>query len=255
MDSPENQVCEVCWLGTVAYDRAWRLQDRLAAEVADRVRPPVLLLLEHPHVYTAGRRSQAENILWSEDERAARGVDLRWIDRGGDVTYHGPGQLVGYPILPLAPAHWLGDRLPQTDYVGYLRRLEGILIQSLAKFGLVTGQIAGLTGVWVMAETWGRCARCDPRIKPRPAKIASIGVKVDARGVTRHGFALNIAPDHAYWEGIVACGLEGVMMADLADFLDPPPSVEQVARLTAEIFGQAFGFSMRWITASQLLVD
>lgn len=247
MDQERTGRCQAAWLGLVDFDAAWQLQDRLAAQVAARERPPLLLLLEHPHTYTFGRRGHGENLRWSEAELQQRGVTLRWIDRGGDITYHGPGQLVGYPLLPLAPAGWSAERLPQADYVGYLRQLEEVLILTLAGLGVVTGRREGHTGVWVMADVWGRCLRCDPHVKPQPAKIASIGVKVDARGISRHGFALNINPEREYWEGIHPCGLQGVTMADLADFFDPPPAVEEVARKTADVFARVFDLQLDWV--------
>ena len=125
-------------LGLIEYKKAWKLQDQYAAEIAAGTRPPTLLLLEHPHVYTFGRRGQAENLLWNESELKDKDVAVHWVDRGGDVTYHGPGQLVGYPLIPLSP---LGVRrlptleaqsqetlesvrLPDADYVGYVRKLE-----------------------------------------------------------------------------------------------------------------------------------
>ncbi len=253
MDTGGKPICDVTWLGQVDYDAAWHLQETLAVEIAARRRPPVLLLLEHPHVYTLGRRTGPGHILWDEAEQQARAVQVRAVDRGGDVTYHGPGQLVGYPLLPLAPPGWQSDRLPRADFVGYVRKLEETLIHALAQLGLVAGQRPGLTGVWVMADVWGRCARCDPRVRPQPAKIASIGVKVDTRGVTRHGFALNIAPDRAYWDGIIPCGLDGVQMADLADFFDPPPRVEQVAKIVAECFAGVFNLELQWKSSEEFL--
>ena len=241
MEGSELTTWEARWLGLVDYDAAWALQDRLAAEIAAGERLPTLLLLEHAHVYTFGRRGRAENLLWDTEQLALRGVQVRSVDRGGDITYHGPGQLVGYPLLPLAPAGWMGgERLPQADYVGYVRNLERALIFALARMGIVAGQRSGLTGVWVAAEVWARCPRCDPRLKPEPAKIASIGVKVDARGVSRHGFALNVATDPQYWEGIVPCGLEQVQMANAADFIDPPPAMERVVRDVTAAFEAVF---------------
>jgi lipoate-protein ligase B len=171
-------------------------------------------------------------------------VQVVWVDRGGDITYHGPGQLVGYPILPLANQGWQGDRLPQADYVGYVRKLEKTLITSLIHFGLVAGQIAGLTGVWIQPDVASRCPHCDPRFKQAPAKIASIGVKVDVHGVSRHGFALNVSPDMAYWQGIIACGLEGVSMVSLADLLDPIPTLDEVSSAVVASFGEVFGYKM-----------
>jgi lipoyl(octanoyl) transferase len=238
-------------LGLIEYERAWKLQDEYAAEIAEGRRSPTLLLLEHPHTFTFGRKGHAENLLWSPDELRRRGVSVHWVDRGGDVTYHGPGQLVGYPLIPLEPlspdrflsrSSGLEDsvekpvRFPSVDYVGYVRRLEGTLISVLAVFGVPAIQRAGLTGVWVPAETWSRSPRCCPEERDKPAKIAAIGVKVDARGVTRHGFALNVNPDMEYWEGIVACGLADDPVAALADLVSPIPTMEQVRKETADVF-------------------
>lgn len=245
MHPPENRIWQARWLGTMEYDTSWRLQDRLAAEIATGQRPPTLLLLEHPHIYTLGRRGHIDNILWGEAERVERGVGLREVDRGGDVTYHGPGQLVGYPLIPLAPVGWTGSnaedrRLPQADYVGYVRNLERMIIFALARLGIVAGQRTGFTGVWVAADVWARCPRCDPRLKPAPAKISSIGVKVDVNGVSRHGFALNLNTDPLYWKGIIPCGLEQVQMANIADLVDPAPGMQQVRDAVIEAFEEVF---------------
>ncbi len=236
--------CGVHRLGKMAYDEAWQLQERLAGEIARGHRPPTLLLLEHPHTYTFGRRAHAENLLWDEVELERRGVSLRWVDRGGDVTYHGPGQLVGYPLLPLAQPGWPGGRLPQADFVGYLRKLEETLISALFHLGVPAGQRSGLTGVWVQADVASRCPRCDPARLKEPAKIASIGVKVDAQGVSRHGFALNVDPQMEYWEGIIPCGLKQVTMLSLADLLSPVPAMEQVMDRVTAAFGEIFGYEM-----------
>jgi lipoyl(octanoyl) transferase len=214
-------------LSLIEYERAWKLQDEYAAEIAAGTRPPTLLLLEHPHTFTFGRKGHAENLLWPPEELSRRGVAIHWVDRGGDVTYHGPGQLVGYPLLPLPPLPAEGPGV-RADYVGYVRRLEKTLIAALARLGLVTGQRSGLTGVWVQADVHSRCPRCRPEDRAKPAKLAAIGVKVDARGVTRHGFALNVNPDMEYWDGIVACGLSEYPVASLADLLSPVPSMERV---------------------------
>lgn len=251
MNPSQERQWNACWLGTVDYDQAWQLQDRLAAEIADGTRAPTLLLLEHPHVYTLGRRGKIENVLWNETQRAENGVDLRVVDRGGDVTYHGPGQLVGYPLLPLAPPGWTtqadqSSRIPQADYVGFVRSLEKVLIFALARLGVVGGTRQGLTGVWVAADVWARCPRCLPALKPAPAKIASIGVKVDAKGVSRHGFALNIDTDPHYWKGIIPCGLDQVQMANLSDFLDPMPTMDQIRETVILAFEEVFLCHLRW---------
>ncbi len=232
---------EVIDLGLIEYERAWELQDRYAAEIAAGSRPPTLLLLEHPHVYTFGRKGHAENLLWGEQKLKERGVATYWVDRGGDVTYHGPGQLVGYPLLPLGKVASDG-RLPQADYVGYVRRLEKTLIVALACFGLVAGQRSGLTGVWVQADVHSRCPRCKPEERAKPAKVAAIGVKVDSHGISRHGFALNVNPDMTYWDGIVACGLQDEPVASLEDLLVPAPSMERVKREVRQAFAEVFSF-------------
>ncbi len=237
-------------MGLVPYEEAWRLQEKLAAEISAGKRPPTLLLLEHPHTYTFGRRGNLENLLWDEAERRRRGIAVHWVDRGGDVTYHGPGQLVGYPLLPLAPGGLKAGgpgsnpRLPQADYVGYVRRLEQVLIMALAQLGLASGQIQGLTGVWVQPEVTSHCQACPPELRQKPAKVAAIGVKVDARGVSLHGFALNVDPNMDYWQGIVGCGLKDYAVASLAQLLDPPPLMEQVMGAVIAAFGEVFGYKI-----------
>jgi lipoate-protein ligase B len=246
-------------LGLIEYETAWKLQDEYAAEIAAGVRPPTLLLLEHPNVYTFGRRGQAENLLWNESLLKEKGIATHWVDRGGDVTYHGPGQLVGYPLLQLEPLkpdrsqpESVGreDSLErpvrfEVDYVGYIRKLEKTLIRALANLGLVTGQRKGLTGVWVQADVWSRCPRCRPEDKQKPAKIAAIGVKVDARGISRHGFALNVDPDMSYWDGIIACGLADEPVASLADLLDPVPEMDSVKQEIVSAFEEIFDYEMK----------
>lgn len=241
MSQPRGRL-EVIRLGLTGFDQARQLQETLAAEIRDQKRPATLLLLEHPHTYTFGRRGQERNLLWDRDELDRRGIEIRWTDRGGDVTYHGPGQLVGYPLLPLGPVSSRG-RLPQADYVGFIRRLEESLILALAALGLVSGQIEGLTGVWVQPDVASRCRRCPPQARLQPSKIAAIGIKVDAHGITRHGFALNVKPEMEYWEGIIACGLVDHPAVSLADLLDPAPEMDQVAERAAEAFSKTFQFS------------
>ncbi len=247
--------CVVEDLGLIDYETAWKLQDSYAAEIAAGARPPTLLLLEHPHVYTFGRRGQAENLLWNETQLIEKGIATHWVDRGGNVTYHGPGQLVGYPLIQLEPmkpdrsrsksvGHGDSPERPvrfEVDYVGYIRKLEQTLITALASLGLVTDQRKGLTGVWADADVWSRCPRCQPEDRQKPAKIAAIGVKVDARGVTRHGFALNVDPDMSYWDGIIACGLEDEPVASLADLMEPVPKMDSVKQEVISAFGKIFG--------------
>ena len=230
---PDREIVEVIWLGQVDYRAAWDLQNRLAAEIAGGTQTPILLLLEHPHTFTIGRRGGREHLVWDEPQRAQAGVEVVEVDRGGDITYHGPGQLVGYPLLRLAAPDWQGERLPQADFVGYIRRLEEVLIRTLAAFDIQAERRSGLTGVWV-------------GVPSQPGKIASIGVKVDAKGISRHGFALNVAPRMDYWQGIVACGLDGVRMAAMADLLTPPPPMKQVVMQAALSFGNVFGVDLVW---------
>lgn len=229
-------------LGQVPYAEAWELQKSLAAQRAADTIPDTLLLLEHPHTYTFGRNGQAANLLWDEAERQARGLTVHWVDRGGDVTYHGPGQLVGYPILKLGTPMAADGRLPQADYVGYVRKLEALLIRVCARFGLVAGQMAGLTGVWIQPDVAARCPHCPPAARQAPSKIAAIGVKVDARGISQHGFALNVAPDMAYFEGIIGCGLKDHAAISLADLLETPPPLSVVMDEVEQQFLRVFGY-------------
>jgi lipoate-protein ligase B len=249
-------IVEVLDLGSIEYERAWKMQDEYAREIADGKRPPTLLLLEHSHVYTFGRRGKHKNLLWGESQLKEKGIAVHWVDRGGDVTYHGPGQLVGYPLLPLgAPSlqtlqsrsQETSDslRIPSADYVGYVRKLEKTLIVALARLGLAAAQRSGLTGVWIQADVHSRCPRCKPEDRKKPAKIVAIGVKVDARGVSRHGFALNVNPNMEYWEGIIACGLQDEPVVSLADLFPEPPSMERVKQEVIAAFGEVFNYEMK----------
>ena len=224
-----QKILEVQQLSVVPYHHAWDYQNDLADKVARQWQAETLLLLEHPHTYTLGRRGKDENLLWSERELKENGVIVIRVDRGGDITYHGPGQLVGYPILRLAPIGWLDDRLPQADYVGYIRSLEEVLIRTLDDFDIGGFRVEGKTGVWVK-----------PGEGERPHKIASIGVKVDVRGVSRHGFALNVDPEMEYWDGIIPCGLAEVQMTSMVECLSCPVEMKHVRRRTIFNFGVVF---------------
>lgn len=226
-------------LGLIEYETAWKLQDQYATEIATGSRPPTLLLLEHPHVYTFGRKGQAENLLWGEEQLKKKGISIHWVDRGGDVTYHGPGQLVGYPLLPLGKLN-SDNKLPEADYVGHVRKLEKMLIFALAKLGLGAGQRPGKTGVWIQPDVYSRCVTCKPEDREKPAKIAAIGVKVDSHGISRHGFALNVNPDMDYWAGIIACGLQGEPVTSLAELLTPLPGMSQVKQDVLTSFHEVF---------------
>jgi len=200
------------WLGRVPYREADSLQRALHA----RSGGDYLLLLEHPHVFTLGKRTTLDNVLVPP---SSVGADLVRADRGGDVTYHGPGQLVGYPILSAA-----GWRAGQRDVVAYVRRLEEVLIRVLSDFGVDAGRLQGLVGVWVDDQ-----------------KIAAIGVRV-ARGRTRHGFALNVDPDLSMFEHIVPCGIRDKGVTSLARILGAPVEMRAVVDRVVERFAAAFGY-------------
>jgi lipoyl(octanoyl) transferase len=186
---------------TMEYEQAWELQRTLHAEVAAGVRPNVLLLLEHPSVYTAGRRTE-------EFERPLDGSKVIEVDRGGRITWHGPGQLVGYPIVKL---------LEPTEVVGFVREIETALINACADLGVNTVRIEGRSGVWVVDSQGDR-------------KIAAIGVRV-AKGVTMHGFALNVNPDLTAFDQIVACGIRDAQVTSLQKELGREITIEEIAEI------------------------
>lgn len=173
--------CELRELGRIRYADALALQRELVHSRKQGLVPDQLLLLEHPHVITLGRNAKSENLLASDQALERAGIALHETNRGGDVTYHGPGQLVGYPIMDLR--EW------KRDVVGYVRALEQVIIDTLSGFGLQACRVNGLTGVW----TGGR-------------KIAALGVHI-SRWITSHGFALNVNTDLSYFQYIVPCGL------------------------------------------------
>jgi len=203
------------YLGTVSYDTAYRLQrnlwrKRVAGEIPDQ-----LLLLEHPPVITLGRSARKEHLLASEERLECSGVQVVETDRGGDVTYHGPGQLVGYPILDLKP-----DRM---DVLRYLRDLEEVLIRVLTEFGIPGSRKNGYTGVWI-----------------EDRKIAAIGVKI-SRWVTYHGFALNVSTDLSAFDLIVSCGIRDVRVTSMERELGYSPGIEEVVQMAANKMNQIFG--------------
>ncbi|MEK6208280.1 MAG: lipoyl(octanoyl) transferase LipB [Chloroflexota bacterium] len=173
------------WLGRVSYVDAWRMQEAVATRVRDGG-DERLLLLEHDPVYTIGRRGTTDHLLAGPEELRAVGASVYRVDRGGDITYHGPGQLVGYPITSFAEG---------ADLVGYVRAIEEAVRDALAVYGVASRTERGKTGVWVDLPDG------------RPAKIAAIGVRV-SRGVTTHGFALNVSTDLAAFERVLPCGFQ-----------------------------------------------
>lgn len=224
--------------GLVEYRVADEWQRALhARRVADDI-SDVVLLLEHPHVYTLGRRFAREHLLADEADLAARGICVHEADRGGSITYHGPGQLVGYPILDLrgdlGGAQAAGRSHP--DVVRYLRLLEEALIRAVGALGVAVGRREGLTGVW--AGT---------------AKLAAIGVNV-SRGVTKHGFALNVCTDLSYFEGMVACGVPAGITS-LAELLDEPVALADVCTSVASNLAELLGLRPVPAGLDELLPD
>lgn len=229
----ENQVI---WAGCVDYTVAWEWQKKLVVEKAGTDRPDNLILLEHPPVYTLGRSGRLENLLLDENERARQGIDLFWVDRGGDITYHGPGQLVGYPILDLKRLH-TAYGLPRPDLHRYLRDIEEVVIQTLAHFNLVGRRYEGYTGVWV-----------DTTVGPH--KIAAIGVKVSSRGISSHGFALNVDPDLTHFQGIVPCGIHEHGVTSMAKLLQRPLAVTDLIQPLITIYGRVMQVETTFTTTS-----
>jgi lipoyl(octanoyl) transferase len=208
---------ELCvrWLGRVAYGEALELQQRLVAERRNGEIPDQLLLLEHPHVITLGTSSHTSNILVDDAERALLGIELFETGRGGDVTYHGPGQLVGYPILDLKP-----DRC---DLHRYVRDIEDALMRALRTLGLQCSRKEGLTGVWLDEE-----------------KIAAIGVRVSSGWITSHGFALNVNTDLAFFDSIVPCGIRDHGVTSIARALGREVAMADVCESVTAGFAEVF---------------
>jgi len=211
-------LCRVEQLGTVDYAEGLRLQaqritQRKAAEI-----PDTLLLLEHLHVYTLGRNARRENLLISEERLAALGAQLFETNRGGDITYHGPGQLVGYPIFDLTKH--------RRDIAWFMRSLEEVFIRVAREFGIEAGRLAGAPGVWVGND-----------------KLVAMGVHI-SRWVTSHGFAFNVNTDLRYFEWIVPCGLPDKGVTSLAKLLGRPVEMNRTTRLVIEQCGKVFGMTM-----------
>jgi lipoyl(octanoyl) transferase len=249
-------VISVVQLGQVDYGEGFRLQRKLidlrkAGEIGD-----VLLLLEHSPVITLGRNAKAANVLASPDALAARHVEVFECDRGGDVTFHGPGQLVGYPILDLRAhsASLDGDfgsrtfadrnvRAAQTyktlGAVDYVRRLEEVLIRTCGDFSIAAKRVTGLTGAWTETEP--------------SAKIAAIGVHI-SRSVTSHGFALNVNTDLRYFDLIVPCGITTKPVTSMEKELGRELVLDEVAQSLSRNFGTVFGSQMRWLETVDALL-
>jgi|CZKY01.1.fsa_nt_gi lipoyl(octanoyl) transferase len=267
----------VVQLGVVSYADGLRLQRKLvelrkAGEIDD-----VLLLLEHSPVITLGRNAKAANVMASTEALAARGVEVFECDRGGDVTFHGPGQLVGYPIFDLRgyPSSQLSAVGSQFNtsrktlgVVDYVRRLEEVLIRSCGDFGISTTRIAGFTGVWTSSENNVRVttdARVVSGLRPdqsesetrhhttTEAKIAALGVHI-SRSVTSHGFALNVNTDLSYFNLIVPCGITSKPVTSMAKELGREVDLNDVAQSVSRNFGRLFESPMLWLETIDALL-
>ena len=212
------KTCHVEQLGLLGYADGLRLQrERVAARKAKLI-PDTLLLLEHPHVYTLGRNARKDNMLLSIEQLAMRGAQVFEIDRGGDVTYHGPGQLVGYLILDLTEH--------RRDISWYMRSLEEVLIRLARDFGIEACRLAGAPGVWVGND-----------------KLAAMGVHI-SRWVTSHGFAFNVNTDLHYFDWIVPCGLREKGVTSLQKLLGRRVDIDEVAGKAVSHFGEVFGLEV-----------
>ena len=221
--------CLAIPLGLLDYQAAYDLQRRLHAQVVAGELPDLLLLLEHPHVYTLGRRGQQSHILASDEALTQLGVETHFTDRGGETTYHGPGQLVGYPIVNLR--RWGGGVRK------YVETLEQVLIGTLSEFGITAHSEGKPTGVWV-----------------EDAKIAAIGVRV-SRSVTMHGFALNVSPDLSFFDHIVPCGMPGARVTSMAQELGQEIAVSDVMPAISQAFGGEFGIDVEWSNLDALAIS
>jgi lipoyl(octanoyl) transferase len=219
---------QVTWAGTVPYDTAWEWQKELVADLSETAVPTShhLLLLEHPPTYTLGRRGTLDHLLLNEAQLEEGGFTLRWVDRGGDITYHGPGQLVGYPILNLKQI-FAQRGCERPDLHLYLRDLEEVIIQTLAGFGIHGWRYKGYTGVWVDS--------------PRgPEKIAAIGIRVNTKGISNHGFALNVQPNLSHFHHIIPCGIQEHGVTSMCAVLGRPFTTTDLVKPILSAFQNIF---------------
>ena len=217
--APGSPALTAAWLGRVDYSDAWSWQQELFLARLDEEVGDTLMLLEHPPTYTLGRRGNKEDLVYGDRDRAARGISLYEVDRGGRATYHGPGQLVGYPIVAL------GERY---DVIAYLRNLEEVVIRLAAALGVEAHRDPEHTGVWVGSN-----------------KIGAIGVKI-TRGISMHGFAFNVATDLSMFEGIVPCGLRDRWVTSVAAETGKVWPLKEVATLAAVQLAEVFGRTLVW---------
>ena len=229
-------------LGRISYAAGLDVQRRVVAARKAGLIADTLLLLEHPPVLTLGRNAKRENVLASDELLREKGVELHEINRGGDVTYHGPGQLVGYPIVDLR-GDLPGKRGPHLGAVDFVRLLEEVLIRTCGDFRVMTQRVKGRTGVWTVAN--GSVAE---------KKIAALGIHV-SQGVTSHGFALNVTTDLRDFEWIVPCGIADRAVTSLELESDAEPTMEQTIHSVARNFGRILERQMIWCESLDLLLQ
>lgn len=222
---PTTPTCQIVRLGLIDYLRAWEVQTELARQVHEGSQPNSILLLEHPPIYTMGQRGRREEVLLTDQQLSQMGISLHEADRGGQVTYHGPGQLVAYPIIDLR--NWGGP-------VKYVRTLEQVIIRTLADFGIGAGLIDGLTGVWIGSDKPG---------SHQSRKIAAIGVKI-SRGVCYHGLAINVSVDLSPFDHIIPCGIENKGVTSMEQILGCSVDIDLVAYSLVYHFGREMGLRM-----------
>jgi lipoyl(octanoyl) transferase len=230
--------CLIVDLGFIGYEEAFALQKRVvAARKADAI-GDVLLLCEHPHVITLGRNGKRENLLASDRVLAQKGVEFHATNRGGDITYHGPGQIVGYPVIQLSAI--------RRDVVWYVRMLEEVMIRTCADFGITARREEGKTGAWIDPQ-----AGSDSSVASAGEKIGAIGVHI-SRWVTSHGFAFNVATDLRYFELIVPCGIAERKATSLEKVLGRAVKRNEAAPKLVEHFGEVFGRQPQHATREEL---
>ncbi len=225
----------VLQLGTIDYATGLSLQQKLVDLRKEGRIGDVLLLLEHTPVITLGRNAKAINILASADLLKQRGVEVFESDRGGDVTFHGTGQLVGYPIFDLRALPSNDENRKTVGAVEYVRRLEDVLIRTCGDFGIPSKRIKGLTGVWTEGQS-----------EDQEAKIAALGVHI-SRAVTSHGFALNVSTDLSFFNLIVPCGISSKPVTSMERELGKQPPLQDVAHSISRNFGVVFSTQMLWL--------
>jgi lipoyl(octanoyl) transferase len=245
----------VLQLGTLDYATGLRLQQKLVQLRKDGRIGDVLLLLEHTPVITLGRNAKAANVVASSELLAERGVEVFECDRGGDVTFHGPGQLVGYPVFDVRGLASDDGKRKTLGAVEYVRRLEEVIIRTCADFRIPSERLAGLTGVWTIAGTVADPTGSETRFNRGggEAKVAAIGVHI-SRGVTSHGFALNVNTDLEYFDLIVPCGITSKPVTSMAKQLRRRLSLQDVAHSISRNFGVVFQSQMLWLESLDSLL-